>query len=192
MSKPEPTDHPLASVFDAVIQQATKGKGVRHGGDFTPFMEQEWVHRAKMHGRGFLTGQAAKKLEEAAHGRSGEAFETEMLGAIVYCAMAVLYERQETKADDDYEKKFFNLSGTAGSPARSGGYENQENEVFEVSITGEEEILEVSENFGRRAPNKVGLKREHQRLRDAVDSAKISTPPRDPRSVQQYTGPDEG
>lgn len=47
------------------------------------------------HGRGFLTGQATKKLEEAAHQREGEAFETEVLGAIVYAGMSVLKERGE-------------------------------------------------------------------------------------------------
>ena len=84
--------HPLQQVFDMAILQATKGKGERHGGDTTPFLEQPWTHYAKMHGRGFLTGQAAKKLEEAASKRSGEAFVQEALGAIVYIAMAVLNE----------------------------------------------------------------------------------------------------
>lgn len=89
--------HPLKQVFDQAIQQATKGKGERHGGDATPFMEQPWVHYGKMHGRGFLTGQAAKKLEEAASTREGDAFVQEALGAIVYMAMAILKE-QERKA----------------------------------------------------------------------------------------------
>lgn len=44
-----------------------------------------------------LTGQAAKKLEEAASTRNGEAFETEMLGAIVFAGMAVLFERETEK-----------------------------------------------------------------------------------------------
>jgi hypothetical protein len=86
--------HPLQQVFDQAIQQATKGKGERHGGDATPFMEQPWVHYGKMHGRGFLTGQAAKKLEEAASTREGEAFVQEALGAIVYIAMAILKEQE--------------------------------------------------------------------------------------------------
>ena len=85
--------HPLQQVFDMAILQATKGKGERHGGDSTPFLEQPWVHYSKMHGRGFLTGQAAKKLEEAASTRQGEAFIQEALGAIVYIAMAVLEEK---------------------------------------------------------------------------------------------------
>lgn len=86
-------DHPLYPVLLDAIKQAMFGKGERHGGNATPFIKQPWAHYAKMHGRGFLTGQAAKKLEEAASTRSGEAFEQEVLGAIVYCGMALLKER---------------------------------------------------------------------------------------------------
>lgn len=90
-----PEDHPLYEVFFAAIEQAMFGKGQRHGGNVTPFLEQPWVHYAKMHGRGFLTGQAAKKLEEAASTRTGDAFETEVFGAMVYLGMAILKERGE-------------------------------------------------------------------------------------------------
>lgn len=85
--------HPLTPVLLAAVEQAMFGKGERHGGNVTPFLEQPWVHYGKMHGRGFLTGQAAKKLEEAASTREGIAFETEVFGAIVYLGMAVLKER---------------------------------------------------------------------------------------------------
>lgn len=88
-------EHPLAPVFMSAIDQAMHGKGERHGGAVTPFADQPWVHYATMHGRGFLTGQAAKKLEEAAHQREGDAFVAEVLGAIVYAGMAVLKERGE-------------------------------------------------------------------------------------------------
>ena len=88
-------EHPLYPIFMAAIEQAMYGKGERHGGNATPFLEQPWTHYAKMHGRGFLTGQATKKLEEAAHQREGDAFETEVLGAIVYAGMSVLKERGE-------------------------------------------------------------------------------------------------
>lgn len=91
----EVMDHPLFPVLVAAIEQAMHGKGERHGGNVTPFLEQPWTHYAKMHGRGFLTGQATKKLEEAAHQREGEAFETEVLGAIVYSGMSILKERGE-------------------------------------------------------------------------------------------------
>ena len=86
-------EHPLAPVFMAAIEQAMYGKGERHGGAATPFFDQPWAHYSKMHGRGFLTGQASKKLEEAAHQRTGEAFTNEVYGAIVYAGMAILKER---------------------------------------------------------------------------------------------------
>ncbi len=88
-----PADHPLQDVFALAIKQATRGKGVRHGGEATPFLGQPWAHYGKMHGRGFLTGQAAKKIEEAASLRTGDAFITEALGAIVYIGMAILKEQ---------------------------------------------------------------------------------------------------
>lgn len=87
--------HPLYPIFMAAIKQAMYGKGQRHGGNVTPFLDQPWAHYFKMHGRGFLTGQAAKKLEEAASTRNGEGFETEVFGALVYIGMSVLAERGE-------------------------------------------------------------------------------------------------
>lgn len=91
----DPETHPLYDVFVAAIEQAMFGKGQRHGGNVTPFLDQPWAHYVKMHGRGFATGQAAKKLEEAASLRTGEAFETEIFGAMVYLGMAILHERGE-------------------------------------------------------------------------------------------------
>ena len=87
--------HPLYPVLLEAISQAMHGKGERHGGAATPFLEQPWHHYAQLHGRGFLTGQAAKKLEEAASRLQGEAFEQEVLGAIVYAGMALLWEREK-------------------------------------------------------------------------------------------------
>jgi hypothetical protein len=86
-------EHPLFPVYVAAIEQAMYGKGERHGGAATPFLDQPWVHYVTMHGRGFATGQAAKKLEEAASTREGKAFEAEVLGAIVYAGMAILKEQ---------------------------------------------------------------------------------------------------
>jgi hypothetical protein len=92
MFAPKDVPHPLQSVFDAVIDQVANGKGAeRHGGE-TPFLAQPWVHYAEQHGVGFLTGQAAKKLDES-NRLSGEAIERELLGAIAYAAMALLYLR---------------------------------------------------------------------------------------------------
>lgn len=91
----ETEKHPLYPVFVRAISQAMYGKGERHGGARTPFLEQPWAHYAKLHGRGFLTGQAAKKLEEAASTREGSAFEDELLGAMVYIGMAIINDRIE-------------------------------------------------------------------------------------------------
>jgi len=93
----EELNHPLFAVLLAAITQAMYGKGQRHGGASTPFLEQPWRHYADLHGRGFLTGQAAKKLEEAASTKNGEAFIQELRGAIVYCGMAILYEQNDAK-----------------------------------------------------------------------------------------------
>lgn len=93
-------EHPLTAVLLQAVEQAMFGKGERHGGAATPFLEQPWRHYAKMHGRGFLTGQAAKKLEEAASKRAGQAFEEEIRGAIVYLGMALLYERESCSLMD--------------------------------------------------------------------------------------------
>lgn len=94
----EVMEHPLFPVFCAAIEQAMNGKGKRHGGASVPFLEQPLFHYAKMHGRGFLTGQAAKKLEEAASTRHGDAFEVEVLGSMVYSGSAILNERMRQPA----------------------------------------------------------------------------------------------
>jgi hypothetical protein len=93
----ECVNHPLFPVLMSAIEQAMYGKGERHGGAKTPFFEQPWVHYQRMHGRGFLTGQSAKKLEEASHQREGKPFIDEVLGAIVYAGMAVLREQGNVK-----------------------------------------------------------------------------------------------
>ena len=90
-------EHPLYPVFLEAISQAMYGKGERHGGEASPFLGQPWAHYAKLHGRGFLTGQAAKKIEEAASTRSGDAFIQEMLGAMIYAGMAVLIEQEQAQ-----------------------------------------------------------------------------------------------
>lgn len=94
----EVAEHPLFSHFMEAIEQAMYGKGTRHGGATTPFLQQPWVHYAKMSGRGFLTGQAAKKLEEAASQRVGDSFMLEMYGAMVYSGMAVIHETAAMQA----------------------------------------------------------------------------------------------
>ncbi len=85
--------HPLYPIFVQAIEQAMYGKGERHGGNVTPFLKQPWAHYVKLHGRGFATGQSAKKLEEAASLREGKPFDDEVMGAIVYAGMSILKNR---------------------------------------------------------------------------------------------------
>ena len=87
-------NHPLFTPLSAAILQATSGKGERHGGDATPFFDQLWLRVADTHGSGFLTGQAAKKLDEAvaSHEPGTEGYRRELLGAIVYIGMALLFD----------------------------------------------------------------------------------------------------
>lgn len=96
-------NHPLYPIFMDAIHQAVFGKGQRHGGGETPFLDQPIFHYARLHGTGFLTGQAAKKTEEAASTRldDREAFETEILGAMVYLGASVINERAKNIGDED-------------------------------------------------------------------------------------------
>lgn len=86
------SNHPLQEIFDACLDQVTSGKGEERHGKGSDFYDQPWFDVANCHGTGFLSGQAAKKLKEA-QGFSGERWEKEMLGAIVYATMAVLHKR---------------------------------------------------------------------------------------------------
>lgn len=95
-------NHPLQTAFDAAINQATSGKGTRHGGDKTPFLEQDWRRIAHHHGIGFLTGQAEKKLSELSTKATDEEWRQELLGAIVYLGMAYLFN-SELRGDCDGE-----------------------------------------------------------------------------------------
>ena len=91
--------HPLESIFADVVQQVMYGKGERHGGARVPFLEQSWMAIAKVHGAGFLTGQAQKKMNEAVMSenmtQNYAAWEREMLGAIAYMGMTIIFARQE-------------------------------------------------------------------------------------------------
>lgn len=89
------SEHPLGVVLGDALEQAVGGKGEERHGKGRPFFEQPWVELYRVHGLGFLTGQAHKKMIEAQsnyedwdHNR----WRTEMLGAIVYLSIAVLAE----------------------------------------------------------------------------------------------------
>ena len=86
--------HPLQEAFDAVIAQVTTGKGQRHGGGEQPFFEQPWYTTTQQVGIGFPLGQAMKKLGESSSKPDVESFETELLGAIAYAAMAYIANKK--------------------------------------------------------------------------------------------------
>lgn len=91
-------EHPLKDVFDLALAQATQGKGNERHSNGSEFMEQPWVGLANVHGTGFLTGQAQKKIMEAVanKGKADYAwYEKEMLGAIVYLAMAIIHDGEK-------------------------------------------------------------------------------------------------
>jgi hypothetical protein len=88
-------NHPLQQVFDAVIEQVSKGKGEERHGLGKDFMEQPWVKLCDIHGVGFATGQCGKKLEEGLT-MTGAARRRELLGACAYLAMAILHEEKNS------------------------------------------------------------------------------------------------
>jgi hypothetical protein len=89
-----PEAHPLTEAFEAAVNQTTHGKGERHGGEATPFWEQEWYAIAQDTGVGGLMFQGIKKAKEACRKPNQAAFETELLGSLVYLGMAYLYVRK--------------------------------------------------------------------------------------------------
>lgn len=86
--------HPLYEAFDDAVKQATKGKGMRHGGEATPFLTQPIFQISKHTGVGGLIFQMVKKAQEACGKDDQEAFERELLGALVYGGAAYLYVKQ--------------------------------------------------------------------------------------------------
>lgn len=91
--QPEPaaSEHPLEMAFRAAVAQATGGKGVRHGGAVTPFWDQQWYHNTLHTGIGGPMFQAVKKAKEACAKPDREAFERELLGAMVYLGMTYIF-----------------------------------------------------------------------------------------------------
>lgn len=91
--------HPIEEVFSTCVRQLASGKGQqRHGHNNKSFYDQQWVEVTRRHGLGFLTGQAVKKANEAALNldnldKEAGWWEREMIGAINYLAMAILYRR---------------------------------------------------------------------------------------------------
>ena len=82
----------LRDVLDQAFAQVTHGKGDERHGHGRDFVEHPWVALRDLYGENFLFGQAAKKMAEAGD-KEGEEFEREVLGAIVYAAMAIVGRR---------------------------------------------------------------------------------------------------
>lgn len=96
-------DHysPLRYVLDRAFEQAAFGKGRERHANGRPFVQQPIMEITRMHGIGFVTGQASKKAQEAvgmADRGEFSAAERELLGAIVYLAAA--YLRVEEVAEE--------------------------------------------------------------------------------------------
>ena len=82
----------LRDVLDEAFKQASEGKGrIRHGGD-KPFEQQMTVEIARQF-NGFPEGQALKKIFESKR-LDKDAAINELLGAIVYLAMAIIVKKE--------------------------------------------------------------------------------------------------
>lgn len=93
----------LRNVLDEALEQCTEGKGNQRHGHGSKLLDQPWRSLALAHGGGFLTGQASKKLGEAAamlaRGEFTAAqYERELLGTIVYTAFAIIHGRLQDGA----------------------------------------------------------------------------------------------
>ena len=98
--KQESKHHPLYEIYEDAVAQACVGKGNERHGMGKSFYDQKWVKLADIHGVGFLSGQAQKKLEEAFDAyRQGNCdmvwFEKELMGSLNYVAMSLLYLRRK-------------------------------------------------------------------------------------------------
>ena len=89
-------------VLEQVANQVFEGKGRERHGNGTPFESQPWKHIVDNVGDGFTTGQALKKIFELKSLKGFPAYEREILGAIVYLVMSLMYKQyQEKKLKDE-------------------------------------------------------------------------------------------
>lgn len=84
----------LEAVLDEAYTQATEGKGHERHDDGELIENQHTLRTGRTH-IGFLTGQAAKKIEEQAGMSEPERKKQELLGAIVYCAFQIILLNEE-------------------------------------------------------------------------------------------------
>lgn len=95
---------PLRAILDEALAQSAEGKGAERHARGQDFVDQPILRIARVHGVGFVTGQAAKKTDEAAgmisRGETDAAVR-ELLGAIVYAAAAVISIRERMTSGTD-------------------------------------------------------------------------------------------
>jgi hypothetical protein len=84
----------MRQAFCDAYDQSAKGKGRERHGSGKDFLEQPIFKLADLYGEGFLLGQAAKKMQEAQR-MTPETKDKELLGALVYCAAAIIKNRLE-------------------------------------------------------------------------------------------------
>lgn len=89
---------PLKSILDEAHRQASEGKGKERHANGKPFDRQPILEIGRMVGVGYQTGQAMKKCQEAttmAAQNKKDAAIAELLGAINYCAAAIMLIREQ-------------------------------------------------------------------------------------------------
>lgn len=84
----------LVSVLRRAYLQASAGKGAERHAQDLPFTEQPMQKLIQLYGVGFAMGQAGKKMQEAMR-MDTDAAVRELLGAIVYCAGAIIHLEKE-------------------------------------------------------------------------------------------------
>jgi len=84
----------LKRVLTMAYDRASKGKGHERHADLEPFEKQIGCHLARNLGSGFPLGQAVKKIYESQRLEKGATI-GELLGAIVYLAVAILVTEEK-------------------------------------------------------------------------------------------------
>jgi hypothetical protein len=102
MTNHDPSDYAsLSAVLQLAYEHASAGKGrERHANDLS-FDQQPMMQIARAVGVGFPLGQAMKKIQESAgmiERGQDEAAIAELLGAINYCAGAIVHIKSRDSA----------------------------------------------------------------------------------------------
>lgn len=79
------------SILQEALYQVFEGKGRERHGNGIDFSLQPWKSITDNVGTGFVIGQALKKLMEVKNLTTTSSYKRELLGAIVYIVMAIMY-----------------------------------------------------------------------------------------------------